>query len=247
MKYTALMIVFNLIIFGCSQVFSAGHPDHWSDYQSTDNAGQSSLFSWTFDNTKTGKLPFGWQAQGTNQQGPVATWTVKADDSRPSGSKVLALTNAHEGHGSTFNLCWTDRLEFGDGAINVKIKRDSGSIDQGGGIVWRVQNQDNYYVVRWNPLEDNFRFYCVVDGERKQLASAQVKADPEKWHSMRIEQMGAEIKCFFDDIMLMNLRDSTFPAPGGAGVWTKADATTAFDNFEVRGWSSSHSQKDDAP
>ena len=93
MKFTGPYIVLLLVVFVCSQVFSAGHPDHWSDYQSTENSGQISLSSWTFDNTKTGQVPFGWQAAGTNQLGPVATWMVKAHPSRPSPAKVLALTN----------------------------------------------------------------------------------------------------------------------------------------------------------
>ncbi len=229
-----------------SSAFGAGHPDHWSDVKSNSNTPQTTVNSWTFDNTKTGKLPHGWKIEGTNQQGPIASWMVKADSSRPGSSKVLVLNNAHQGSGGTFNLCWTDRVKFTDGTIEVKLKADSGSIDQGGGIMWRVQDKDNYYITRWNPLEDNFRFYRVVNGQRHQLASAAAKGDPEQWHSLRIEHAGGLIKCFFDNELLLNFHDTTFNKAGGTGVWTKADAETRFDNFEVKGWVMFDSHNEDA-
>ncbi|MCP4291695.1 MAG: hypothetical protein GY780_07645 [bacterium] len=221
------------------------HPDHWSDYNSGEDLGLNTMFSWSFDETPLGSLPRGWLIEGTNQQGPLAVWKIKTDKTR--SSKALVLEDTQQGSGRTFNLCWTDKVNFLDGSINVKIKKGSGSIDQGGGIVWRVKDKDNYYVARWNPLEDNFRFYKVIDGVRKELASARVAVDPDKWHSVRIEQMGGQIKCFFNNELHIKLLDYSISEPGGVGLWTKADAATSFDNFEVNGWSTSETQKGDAP
>ena len=36
---------------------------------------------------------------------------------------------------------------------------DEDERDQGGGSIWRAQDRDNYYIARWNRLEDNFRVY----------------------------------------------------------------------------------------
>ena len=165
----------------------------------------------------------------------MATWIVKADTSAPSKPNVLALTDTKEGWGGTFNLCWTDHVKFKDGVIEVKVKAGTGHEDQGGGLIWRLHDKNNYYITRWNPLEDNFRLYSVKDGSRKILESARVKADPSQWHTIRIEHMGDEIKCYFDNEALKTVQDNTFPAGGGVGVWTKADAVTAFDDLEVKG------------
>jgi len=41
----------------------------------------------------------------------------------------------------------------------------------------RAKDADNYYIARWNPLEENLRVYFVKDGKQTQLASAKVKAN----------------------------------------------------------------------
>ena len=112
----------------------------------------------------------------------------------------------------------------------------AGVVDQGGGLIWRVKDHDNYYIARWNPLEDNFRVYYVKEGRRVQLDSANVKADPTKWHTIKIEQRGDAIACYLDEEKLLALKDKTFAEAGGVGLWTKADAATAFDDLVIRKW-----------
>jgi len=190
---------------------------------------------WVFDRHQTATLPSYWTTEGTNQRGPVATWTVQADTTAPSPPNVLALTDTHEGWGGTFNLCWTDQVTFQDCVITVKVKSGTGREDQGGGVIWRVQDEDNYYITRWNPLEDNFRLYTVKDGSRKTLESARIKVDPSQWHTIRIEHKGDEIRCYLDGEALQVVHDDTFPGGGGVGLWTKADAVTSFDDLVVEG------------
>jgi len=190
-------------------------------------------WTWRFDDAAVGRLPEGWKIEGTNQRGPLATWTVKVDDSAPSMPKVLALADPKDGSSGTFNLCWSDRVMFQDGVIEVKVKAGGGRVDQGGGPIWRVLDKDDYYIARWNPLEDNFRLYGVKDGARRMLDSADVKADPAAWHTIRIEQKGDEIKCYLDGKELLRAQDKTFPGAGGVGLWTKADAATSFDDLIV--------------
>ncbi len=188
---------------------------------------------WRFDEVASGGIPEGFKVEGTRQRGPVATWVVRADATAPSKPNVLALTDTREGSGGTFNLCWTDQVRFENGAIEVKVKAGTGSEDQGGGPIWRVRDKDNYYIARWNPLEDNFRLYYVKDRRRVQLDSARVKADPAQWHTIRIEQDGDKIECALDGKALLKATDRTFPGAGGVGLWTKADAATSFDDLVV--------------
>jgi hypothetical protein len=109
----------------------------------------------------------------------------------------------------------------------------AGKEDQGGGPIWRAKDADNYYIARWNPLEKNFRVYFVKDGRRKRLASADIDVDPGKWHEIEIEHVGNKIVAEFDDKKLIEIKDSTFTEAGMVGLWTKADAATAFDDFEI--------------
>lgn len=99
--------------------------------------------------------------------------------------------------------------------------------------MWRAKDASNYYIARWNPLEDNFRAYHVKGGKRTQLATAKVKADPATWHTLRIVQAGNRIQGFLDGQKYLDVEDTTFPEAGGVGLWTKADAATFFDDLVV--------------
>ncbi len=190
------------------------------------------ISTWSFDSDKN--LPSGWKAEGTNQRGLAGTWNIKPGPSAPSKPNVLALTDTKEASGSVFNLFWTDQVRFKDGMIEVKVKAKSGREDQGGGPIWRAYDKDNYYVARWNPLEDNLRVYYVKNGNRKMLETTTLKSDPSKWHTIRVEHIGSAITCYFDGVALLNSQDNTFPHAGGVGLWTKADAATSFDDLTVR-------------
>lgn len=186
-----------------------------------------------FDKEIPGKLPSGWKVESTKQDGPLATWEVTADPSAPSAPSVLALTSSKHGSDSTFNLCWTDRVKFKDGSIELKFKAVAGEVDRGGGPIWRVKDKDNYYICRANPLESNFRVYYVKDGKRKQLASASLEIPSGTWHTIKVEHVGDHIVCSLDGKQLLDVHDSTFTEPGGVGFWTKADAVTSFDDLIV--------------
>jgi len=140
---------------------------------------------------------------------------------------------ANENSGRTFNLLLAEKTRFQDLEISVMVKALEGKEDQGGGPVWRVKDADNYYICRWNPLEDNLRLYFVKDGHRKQIASATVKADPSVWHQIEVEQEGSKIEVEFDGEEMIEVRDETFTEPGMVGLWVKADGKTRFDQIWV--------------
>src|SRR5262245_14610905 len=108
-----------------------------------------------------GKLPAGWKAAKTGKE-EGSVWKVVADDTAPSKSS-LALAQTAESPKALFNLCVADERTFLDVEVRVAFKAVAGKNDQGGGIVWRYQDADNYYVCWMNPLENNFRVYKVVD------------------------------------------------------------------------------------
>ncbi len=186
-----------------------------------------------FDKDAPGKLVRGWKADGTNQKGPVATWLVMADPTAPSKPNVLALSKINHDSGGTFNICWTDAVRFRDGELEVRFKAISGAEDQGGGLIWRTRDKDNYYIARYNPLEENYRVYFVKDGARKQLASEKVTIPAGEWHTLKIEHEGEHIECYLDDKKYLDVNDATFAEEGGIGFWTKADAVTSFDDLKV--------------
>src|SRR5205807_8663667 len=124
-----------------------------------------------------------------------------------------------------FNLCVADGPSLKDVEIAVAFKAVRGKNDQGGGLVWRYQDANNYSVARMNPLEDNYRVYKVVAGKRIQLETKEdLKVPVGEWHVMKIRQKGDQIDCFLDDQKHLTTRDDTFTEAGQVGLWTKADA-----------------------
>ncbi len=178
---------------------------------------------WHFDLDKTGAIPQGF----TNE---VGEWKVVADDSAPSKPNVLAQSAKNSG--STFNVTLIGGTKYGDLRLSVRMKAVAGNEDQGGGLVWRAQDAKNYYIMRYNPLEENFRVYKVVNGRRSQLDSADIKA-PAAWHTLDVEMVGSHIQCSFEGKKYLDVKDSTFPDAGNIGLWTKSDAQTHFDDLTV--------------
>jgi hypothetical protein len=93
---------------------------------------------------------------------------------------------------------------------------------------------NNYYLARMNPLEDNFRFYKVVDSKRTQLVTKEgLKVPAGEWHALAVTQVGDRIECRLDGKPCLEARDKTFPNAGKVGLWSKADAQTHFDDLVI--------------
>jgi YVTN family beta-propeller protein len=184
-----------------------------------------------FEKAAVGKVPDGWSATKTGKaEGSV--WAVVEDKTAPSGAKVLAQTAA--GANSLFNLCVRDGVGPADVEVSVAFKANEGTIDQGGGVVWRYADADNYYVARFNPLEDNYRLYHVVNGKRTQIGGKEkLTAKAGEWHTLTVRMVGEAITCSLNGKVEIEVADKTFTKPGKVGLWTKADARTSFDDFQA--------------
>jgi hypothetical protein len=157
----------------------------------------------------------------------AGTWLAETSGDRP----VLKQTATDQ----KFSVSLLRKPDFFDVDVTVEFRPISGKIDASGGLVFHAQDGANYYVVRANSLEDNYRLYATVAGSRNQIASTKIDA-PEvgKWHTMRVVAVGDHIQAYLNGELLIDRHDSSF-ASGRVGLWTKADAVTEFANFKVTG------------
>jgi len=194
-------------------------------------AGQPAPQRLSFDKAKVGELPAGWKS-GVTGKADGSVWKVVQDKTAPGGPLVLAQTSANPN--AVFNLCIAEEGKYKDVDISVAFKAVAGKGDQGGGILWRCQDNNYYYIVRMNPLEDNFRLYKVVDGKRKELVSKDdIKAESGKWHTIRVVHKGNKIQCYLNGKLLIETEDDAFQQAGKIGLWTKADAQTYFADLQI--------------
>lgn len=186
---------------------------------------------YNFDGDSAGKPPAHFHFARTGQ-GTEGTWVVHQDPAAPSKPNVLAQTST-DTTDYRFPLAILEEGSFQDVTVSVKFKAVAGRVDQAGGIVFRYQDPNNYYVVRANALEDNYRIYHVVAGRRRQFAGANFRVTSNQWHTLRVEATGSQFKCFYDGELKITAGDETFKGPGNVGLWTKADSVTYFDDFEI--------------
>jgi hypothetical protein len=186
---------------------------------------QEGIKEWNFDSDQPGLIARGF----INASGE---WKVFADSTAASLPNVLA--QVAQNSGSTFNVTLVNGTLYEDLELSVKMKAIAGKEDQGGGFIWRAKDANNYYIARYNPLEDNYRLYKVEKGRRSQLKSADIK-HKEGWHNLRVTMKGNLIQCYYDGEKYLEAKDNTFSGAGKIGLWTKADAQTQFDDLMVQG------------
>jgi hypothetical protein len=191
-----------------------------------------------FNRDKPGAVPKNWVVAMTHEGGPPK-WEIVEDPSAPSPPRVLAQTSTDNTSGR-FPLAVYQQAAFANGTVSVRFKPISGQRDQAAGLVWRYQDPDNYYIVRANALEDNVVLYKVEGGKRISLEpkgtpsktyGVKHKVPKQAWSTLKVEFQGPSFQVFFDDQKIMEVVDTTFPAAGKTGLWTKADSVTWFDDF----------------
>ena len=147
------------------------------------------------------------------------------------GRQVLAQTVETQ----PWAVALLEDQKFGDVDVSVRFRPISGKEDASGGIIFRARDGRNYFLIRANALENNFRLYTLVNGKRSTIASARV-TEPSlgAWHSIRVVAAGPKIQGYLDGQRLLDHDDRTF-ADGWVGLWTKADSVTEFADLEVSG------------
>ena len=186
---------------------------------------------WDFENNPVDQSPAGFSF-GRTGSGRVGRWLVKTDKGAPSGANVLAQTDT-DTTSYRFPVAVADSTLLRDARVSVRCKPVSGKVDQACGLVFRYLDENNYYVVRANALENNVRLYFVKDGKRQQFAGWDGPVGNRVWHSLRVEARNDRFEIYWNDKRAIDARDHTFTESGRVGVWTKADSVTYFDDLTV--------------
>lgn len=186
-----------------------------------------------FEEDPDREIPAGFRPAPAPIDPRPATWSVRTDAHAAEGRKCLQVEAA--GTGDTYNLLLSHRRLPADLDLSVRLRARTGKEDQGGGLVWRAVDRENYYLTRWNPLEKNLRVYRVQNGVRSQFASVDIDAVGEDWHEIAVRSRGSKGSIRFDGKAVLTFEDATFDGRGQVGLWTKADASTDFDSFRCTG------------
>ena len=166
-------------------------------------------------------------SENTKWKFVAGQWVRRAS----AGRQVLAQTVETQ----PWAVALLEDQKFADVDVSVRFRPASGKEDASGGIIFRAKDGRNYFLVRANALENNFRLYTIVNGKRSTVASARVD-EPKlgTWHTIRVIATGPRVQAHLDNAPLLDHQDKTF-TDGWVGLWTKADSVTEFADLEVSG------------
>lgn len=213
-------------IVGCGLACAAGCAG--AEPGATSSASASTA-RFDFEADDVGSSPAGFSSARTGE-GPLGQWVLVDGDG--GHGRVLAQTDA-DATDARYPLCIAEGVVARDVRATVHFQTRSGEVDQAAGVVVRSRDANTYYLARANALESNVRFYSVVDGVRKQLASARVSVTGKAWHELALEARGSRFRVDYDGATVLNAEDATISGAGKAGLWTKADSVTWFDDFAI--------------
>jgi hypothetical protein len=177
-------------------------------------------------------------------EGKPGDWKVILDDapsamparspqaSASSKRPVLAQLN-QDPTDERFPILILDGETFDDFTFSAKIKMVAGVKEQMAGFVFRVQEDNIFYVLRASALGSNLRFYKVVNGQRGTIIGPEAPIPVGEWHELKVVCKGSKIDCLLNGEQLIpTLTDTSF-IQGSVGFWTKSDSVSYFHDARV--------------
>ena len=130
--------------------------------------------------------------------------------------------------------CWSTTKEtFDDFTLTTKFKLVEGVAEQMAGVVFRYQDEKNFYVMRASGFGNNVRFYKVVAGLRSEPIGPNVPIERQAWHELKVECRGNKITGWLNgQLIIPELMDTSFRA-GKVGFWTKSDSVSHFTDTKL--------------
>lgn len=193
-----------------------------------------------FDNVREGTMPPYWTATETHA-GPPPHWQVLPDKTAPSHKNVFAQVST-AGRDSEFLLAVYDRVTCKDGDLSVKFKITSTGKIRTAGIVWRYQDEDNYYLLHFSADQKNIVLFRVTAGKATPLPIVGAKQGtfgvsrdihPDQWYVAKVTFRGPNIRVSFGNRKLFDAVDSGILRDGKTGLWTRAGTAAIFDDYRI--------------
>ena len=201
-------------------IAACGSPASPSNAAPLTSTEQFAATIWPFEKDAVGSVPAG----ATSFSG---RWAVRAEPGTPSPPNALCQTATAE-----FPALQLSADVHRDMAITAQVKPISGSEDRAAGLLLRIQDANNYYIVRANALEGSVVIFKYVNGTRSEIKSGSATVISGAWQQLRAEVSGTTLRGVLDGRLIVEATDTAF-REGRAGLWTKADSTTCFDDVTV--------------
>jgi hypothetical protein len=197
-----------------------------------------------FNDAQLGQVPSKFRPLLTGQGRP-GQWEIVAVDAPsafpsvtgkgPTTSRQNVLAQiSRDPTDERFPLLVYEEESFGDFTFTAQVRMVGGGAEQMAGLAFRIQDEKNYYVIRANALNGNFRFYKFVNGERSNPIGPEIAIPRGEWIEIGVQCQGNELRFRLNGKEAMPpIIDTSFTS-GKIGFWTKSDSESQFANAMIR-------------
>jgi hypothetical protein len=201
--------------------------------------GDPYQWRWDFEKDVLGEKPAGFYFD-TTRDAPAGNWQIVDDE----GKQVLAQLDEKR-EKWRYALAVVEDSSLKDLKLSVKIKAIKGQLDQGGGLVWRYRNSENYLVARLDVTDGDVRLFRVADGNTTPFGIKEgLDLKPNQWYTLRVVHVGCEIKVYLDDDVVIMKHEKHFERSGKIGLWSKSDSVMHFDDLQAKQLESQDDKED---
>lgn len=196
-----------------------------------------------FTTAPVGKLPEGFKTFVAGE-GRAGDWQIVLEDlpselapispnAKANNRRPVLAQLSREKIDERFPVAFLAGDSYGDFTFTTRFKLVDGTGEQIAGVVFRLQDEKNFYVARANALDGNVRFYKFVNGERTAPVGNNLTVAKGVWHELQVECSGNRISIRLNGKEAMPpLNDNSFSS-GKLGFITKSDAVSYFADAKV--------------
>jgi hypothetical protein len=196
-----------------------------------------------FSAVPVGQLPPGWKPVRVGK-GMEGEWKVMMADVPPTlkplnaaapnlTRRAVVAQTSSDSTDERFPMLVYDEERFGNFTARMRFQITGGVIEQIAGMAFRIQDEGNFYVVRFSALGSNLRFYKFVNGQRSAPIGPDFAIAKGEWHELTVRCEGNRIEVSVDGKPAMpNLTDNSHPS-GKVGFITKSDSQAVFSDLKL--------------
>ena len=160
----------------------------------------------------------------------AGTWVAMPDDvNNPRNMKQVDRTR----HAGRINLLIHEPITSVNSELTVQVRTESGSDNNRfAGLVFRYQDQQNYYIAGINTQTDEVEIIRVANGARQGVAKKSVNLRNDRWYRLKVDLEGINIRVSLDGDTMIRTQDNSF-LRGKSGFFTRSDTVARFDDFKI--------------
>lgn len=182
-----------------------------------------------FDEDRADQLPAGFTLAAMRQSHP-GRWFLH----RPAADGCLA--HQADAKASGYSLAIADHQAPSDISASVRMQATGGG--RSGGLVWRYQNDQNFYTLLLDLSRGEVAVYRISSGNRVRLdVDDGLELDPAAWHTLKVTHADSSLRVMLGGIRVFEEQDRRYDnrsSPAGrVGLVATGDSDVCFDDLSV--------------